>query len=151
MAAIVRWRTALSARRGLATAAGPAPEAQAQVWDADGADRYCAQLVRMADYEHYLCALLLPRPARTTVLALRAFNVELARTPDTARTPALALARLRFWRDTLDSVFLVRELWLLLATVVAHRRAPPRTGPPPTPWRWRWQGHAGDSRCPRAG
>ena len=31
---------------------------------------------RKHDYEHYLCALLVPQGARDAVFALRAFNVE---------------------------------------------------------------------------
>lgn len=33
---------------------------------------------RKRDYEGFLCALLLPAESRASVLALRAFNVELA-------------------------------------------------------------------------
>ena len=31
---------------------------------------------RKHDYEHYLCALLVPQGARDAVFALRAFNIE---------------------------------------------------------------------------
>ena len=33
---------------------------------------------RKQDYDHYLCTLLLPKPAQPAVFALRAYNVEVA-------------------------------------------------------------------------
>ncbi|CAI9624029.1 unnamed protein product [Staurois parvus] len=39
---------------------------------------YCAELVRKRDYEGFLCTLLLPPESQNSVLALRAFNVELS-------------------------------------------------------------------------
>lgn len=65
---------------------------------------YCAR-PRSADYENYLTTLLLPDGQRRSMLAVRAFNAEVARIPDVARTTPLALARMKFWSDTLDTVF----------------------------------------------
>ena len=68
----------------------------------------CTRATSAADYDNYLCALFLPVDARRAVLAVRAFNAEVARAPDTARTPTLAAARMRFWKDTLDAIYQVR-------------------------------------------
>lgn len=46
--------------------------------DASGSEQYCLELLRKRDYESYLCSLLLPAESRSSALALRAFNVELA-------------------------------------------------------------------------
>ncbi|PNJ44393.1 NDUFAF6 isoform 12, partial [Pongo abelii] len=55
--------------RSVAAASGPG------AW---GTDHYCLELLRKRDYEGYLCSLLLPAESRSSVFALRAFNVELA-------------------------------------------------------------------------
>ena len=39
----------------------------------------CVDIVKANDYEHLLCALLLPSNARAGAIALRALNVELSR------------------------------------------------------------------------
>ena len=65
--------------------------------------------MRASDYDHYRCVLLLPADARAAALAVRALNAEIARIPDAARTNALALARMRFWKDTIDAVYKVRD------------------------------------------
>ncbi|XP_058031579.1 NADH dehydrogenase (ubiquinone) complex I, assembly factor 6-like [Ahaetulla prasina] len=56
----------------------PAALAVSSQPSAGGDERYCLDLLRKRDYEGFLCALLLPAESRASVLALRAFNVELA-------------------------------------------------------------------------
>ncbi|KAM7319893.1 hypothetical protein ACRRTK_021576 [Alexandromys fortis] len=56
-------------RRSVAAASGPG---------IPGSDHYCLELLRKRDYESYLCSLLFPAECRSSVSALRAFNVELA-------------------------------------------------------------------------
>lgn len=51
---------------------------------------------RNLDYENYLCVLLLPKRFRTSVFAVRAFNVELARVRKSA---ALVLNCAKTWEQ----------------------------------------------------
>ena len=46
---------------------------------------HCAHLVRARDADAHLCGMLLPQEARPAYFAVRAFNVEIAAIPDTAR------------------------------------------------------------------
>ena len=61
--------------------------------------RYVLDLVRNADRDRFLGALFAPEPARTDLLALLAFNHELARTRSVTREPMLARIRLEWWRE----------------------------------------------------
>ena len=56
-------------------------------------------LVRSADRDRFLGALFAREPARTDLLALLAFNHELARTRSVTREPMLARIRLEWWRE----------------------------------------------------
>jgi phytoene/squalene synthetase len=62
---------------------------------------YCAEAVRKGDRDRWLCALFAPEAARPAVLALLAFNLELARIRDSVREPHMALIRLQWWRDAI--------------------------------------------------
>lgn len=84
------------------TAAG-APRREAMASQDD--QRYCADQVRLHDYDHYLCALFAPEDARTALFALHAFNIEVARTREVVTEALLGRIRLQWWRDTLDSVY----------------------------------------------
>ncbi len=66
---------------------------------ADASHRYVLDLVRAADRDRFLAALFAPEPARRDLLALLAFDRELARTPHVTREPLLARIRLQWWRD----------------------------------------------------
>eukprot|EP01018_Ginkgo_biloba_P012742 Gb_04593 [translate_table: standard] len=66
---------------------------------------YCVQQVRSYDYEHYLCLLQLPTSLRKAAFVLRAFNVETARIRDNVSDGKLALIRLFWWRDIIDSIY----------------------------------------------
>lgn len=69
------------------------------------ADQYCLQSVKNYDYENFLSCLLLPDRCRGDIVALRAFNIELAQVGvTTTREPLAGLMRLQFWRDTLTAV-----------------------------------------------
>jgi phytoene synthase len=61
--------------------------------------RYVLDTVRSADRDRFLCALFAPEPARAGVLALLAFDHELARTRIVTREPLLAEIRLEWWRE----------------------------------------------------
>lgn len=60
---------------------------------------YVLDLVRGADRDRFLGALFAPEPARSDLLALLAFNHELARTRSVTREPTLARIRLEWWRE----------------------------------------------------
>lgn len=66
---------------------------------------YCAQQVRLHDYAHYVCALHLPPALRASVVAIRAFNAEIAPLAERIREPRLAQIRTVWWRDAVDAVF----------------------------------------------
>lgn len=60
---------------------------------------YVLDLVRGADRDRFLGALFAPEPRREGLLALLAFDHELARTRAVTREPMLARIRLEWWRE----------------------------------------------------
>ncbi|MCA0304962.1 MAG: squalene/phytoene synthase family protein [Proteobacteria bacterium] len=60
---------------------------------------YVLDEVRRADRDRFLGALFAPMPARAGLLALLAFDHELARTRSVTREPMLARIRLEWWRE----------------------------------------------------
>jgi phytoene synthase len=60
---------------------------------------YVLDMVRRADRDRFLGALFAPEPARADLLALLAFDHELARTRTVTREPILARIRLEWWRE----------------------------------------------------
>jgi phytoene/squalene synthetase len=64
---------------------------------------YALDLVRNADRDRFLGALFAPEPARTDLLAVLAFNHELARTRSVTREPMLARIRLEWWREAVGA------------------------------------------------
>lgn len=66
---------------------------------------YCFELVRQGDKDRFLSALFAPESARPHLLALYAFNIEMARIRETMREPALGEIRLAWWRDAIISIF----------------------------------------------
>jgi phytoene synthase len=62
--------------------------------------------VRRADPDRWLASRFIADPAaRADVIALYAFNIELARIPEQVREPLMAEIRLTWWREALDEVF----------------------------------------------
>lgn len=68
---------------------------------AETSHRYVLDLVRDADRERFLGALFAPEPRRSGLLALLAFDHELARTRSVTREPMLARIRLEWWREAM--------------------------------------------------
>ena len=58
--------------------------------------------MRAADPDRYFSALFAPAPARPLLLALYAFNHEVARVAETVREPMLGAIRLEWWRETVE-------------------------------------------------
>src|SRR5690348_18231630 len=65
----------------------------------EAAHRYVLDEVRTADRDRFLSALFAPEPQRSGLLALLAFDHELARTRHVTREPMLARIRLEWWRE----------------------------------------------------
>jgi 15-cis-phytoene synthase len=60
------------------------------------------RIAKQGDADRYVAALFVPPSARPHLLALIAFNVELARIGELVSEPALGEIRLQWWRDALD-------------------------------------------------
>jgi NADH dehydrogenase [ubiquinone] 1 alpha subcomplex assembly factor 6 len=65
--------------------------------------RHCAEQVRRYDHDRYLCALFAPSQSRTAILALYAFNVEIAKVRESVREPMMGLIRLQWWREVIEN------------------------------------------------
>lgn len=66
---------------------------------------YCADQVRRHDNDRFATALFAPDDrARADLMALYAFNLELARVAETVSEPILGEMRLQWWRDALDGI-----------------------------------------------
>src|SRR5258708_29148912 len=65
----------------------------------ESSHRYVLDGVRESDRDRFLAALFAPEPARRALLALLAFDHELARTSTVTREPMLARIRLQWWRE----------------------------------------------------
>jgi phytoene synthase len=61
-----------------------------------------AGFARQHDPDRFLCAIFAPQTAREALFALIAFNHELARAREAAKTPLIALMRLQWWRDAVE-------------------------------------------------
>ncbi|MBI4185186.1 MAG: squalene/phytoene synthase family protein [Proteobacteria bacterium] len=66
---------------------------------------FCGDAVRRHDPDRFLTALFAPAPARESLFALYAFNLEAARAREAASEPTIGRIRLQWWRDALDGVF----------------------------------------------
>ncbi len=60
------------------------------------------ETVRQHDPDRFLCTLFAPAPRRAALFTLYAFNHELARAPELASEPTLALIRLHWWREVVE-------------------------------------------------
>jgi len=66
---------------------------------------YCAELVRRDDSDRYVTALFAPIARRADLLALYAFNAEVARSREAVSEPMLGHIRLQWWRDVIDECY----------------------------------------------
>lgn len=62
-------------------------------------------LVRRHDRDRYLTALFAPGDRREALMALYAFNYEVARTREIVTEPLLGRIRLQWWRESLDAAY----------------------------------------------
>ena len=68
-------------------------------------DDYCANRVRRFDRDRFLTALFCPSDRRADLLALYAFNIEIAGVRETVSEPLLGHIRIQWWRDALDGIY----------------------------------------------
>src|SRR5882672_10013553 len=62
---------------------------------------FCAQQLRRLDHDRYLTTLFAPAAARPRLIALYAFNTEVARVGETVSEPIIGQMRLQWWRDAI--------------------------------------------------
>jgi phytoene synthase len=62
---------------------------------------HCEQLVRQADKDRFFAALFAPAGRRRQLLALYAFNVEVARVRERISEPLAGEVRMQWWRDVI--------------------------------------------------
>lgn len=76
-----------------------APELDTTIFD------YCAGELRTYDPDRYFACLLAPPAPRRALLALYAFNLEIAKTRETVSEAMLGQIRLQWWREALDGIY----------------------------------------------
>ncbi|HWG78489.1 MAG TPA: squalene/phytoene synthase family protein [Stellaceae bacterium] len=64
-----------------------------------------AHVVRQHDRDRFLTALFAPEARRGELLALYAFNYEIAKTREVVSEPVLGQIRLQWWRETVESIY----------------------------------------------
>lgn len=72
----------------------------------DSFDEYCAQEVRNHDPDRWLTALFAPDAKRPALMALYAFNTEIARARESVSQPMIGQIRLQWWREAWDGIVL---------------------------------------------
>ncbi|MBM3601250.1 MAG: squalene/phytoene synthase family protein [Alphaproteobacteria bacterium] len=65
----------------------------------------CGRMVHRHDHDRYLCALFAPGERREDLLALLAFNHELAKTRESVTEPMLGQIRLQWWRESIAGIY----------------------------------------------
>ena len=65
----------------------------------------CAAQVRQHDHDRYLTALFAPGAARRHLIALCAFNLEVAKIPEVVSEPMLGQIRLQWWRESIEGIY----------------------------------------------
>src|ERR1700742_5251521 len=63
---------------------------------------HCTALVRETDRDRYLATLFAPAEHRDALMALYAFNIEIARVREVAREPMPGEIRLQWWREVIE-------------------------------------------------
>ncbi|KAL8851361.1 MAG: hypothetical protein Q9221_003728 [Calogaya cf. arnoldii] len=106
--------------------------------DIHRATQYCSNLLKQYDHPSYILTTFLPTYARPAHLAIRAFNLELARIPDASPSAPVRGMRYQFWRDTITSTFaqkpVAQPVAVLLSSVISSLPTQQSSGisnPPP--------------------
>ncbi|MBI36363.1 MAG: hypothetical protein CL568_02115 [Alphaproteobacteria bacterium] len=66
---------------------------------------YCASEVKAYDPDRYLTALFAPKGYREAIFSLYAFNSDIARTRELVSEPILGQIRLKWWDETISSIY----------------------------------------------
>jgi NADH dehydrogenase [ubiquinone] 1 alpha subcomplex assembly factor 6 len=66
---------------------------------------YTAALVKKDDHDRFLTAILAPLPARDGVMALYAFNAEVAKVRESVSESLIGRMKLQWWRDVVGAVY----------------------------------------------
>jgi phytoene synthase len=66
--------------------------------------RICLDEVRAHDHDRFLTLLFAPPLKRLALIALYAFNLEIARVAETVNEPMMGHIRLQWWRETLEGL-----------------------------------------------
>lgn len=94
-------------------------------------DPYLADLVRKADQDRYLSVLYAPEDRRDALLALYAFDAEIARVRDLISEPMPGEIRLQWWRDVIsgdeDGAGGGHPVAIPLLKTITHHRLPRQT------------------------
>ncbi|MHA1568149.1 MAG: phytoene/squalene synthase family protein [Alphaproteobacteria bacterium] len=68
-------------------------------------DIYCADQARRYDPDRALAVLFAPEEKRGALMALLAFNIEIAKTRETVSEPMLGEIRLQWWREAVAEIY----------------------------------------------
>src|SRR5882724_1426131 len=61
--------------------------------------------LQVHDHDRYLTTLFAPAARRGGLVALYAFNLEVAKTREVVREPMLGQIRLQWWREAIDEIY----------------------------------------------
>lgn len=86
---------------GTSTSSSPSPDVKSEL---GAAFRHCVEVVRLRDYEAYLCTLHLPKPFIPIAFAVRALNAETGSVVGSADSVDAARMRLMWWRRAIDGL-----------------------------------------------
>ncbi|MCJ1379986.1 hypothetical protein MMC17_003089 [Xylographa soralifera] len=118
----------LSTASGYSATASDGPSAS----EISSARAYCIDLLRKYDSPSYTLLAFIPASAQPAYLAIRAFNLEIARIADQVSTPQVGALRLQFWKDNIGRTFAgsppKQPVSLLLASALSALRTESSTG-----------------------
>ena len=86
----------------------------------DEAFAYCRAEVRRFDPDRYFSSLFAGEQGSRSLLALYAFNLEIAKTRETVSEVMLGQIRLQWWREALDGIYEGRPRNHAVVTALAH-------------------------------
>lgn len=90
----------------------------------------CVELVRRHDPDRYFSVLFAPKPFRLPLMALYAFNYEIARVGESVREPMMGEIRLQWWRERVEEAFNGKahshDVALALCETLKHHPLPQR-------------------------
>lgn len=66
---------------------------------------YCKDLLRQYDYSSHLLNAFIPPAGRDTHLAIRAFNVDIARVADSVSNAMAGRFRMQYWKEAVGKTF----------------------------------------------